>query len=79
MGQFISQETLAPFYPPQSRVNFAGIQFNKVKETPVEAGGAAEMEIGGKTAGKVAMRASVSIGDGRSGARRPRQPPYIAA
>jgi hypothetical protein len=55
MDQFVLQEPLAPFYPPQSRVNFAGIQFNVVKETSVEAGGAAEMEVGGKAAGGVAM------------------------
>jgi hypothetical protein len=56
MGQLISQEVMAPFYPPQSRVNFTGIQFNKMKETPVEAGSAAEMEVGRKAAGKVAIR-----------------------
>jgi hypothetical protein len=56
MGQFILQEALAPFYLPQSRVSFTGIQFNKMQETPVEAGDTAEMEIGRKAAGTVAMR-----------------------
>src|SRR5687768_5308245 len=56
MNQFTLEEALAPFNPPQWRVNFGGIQFNKMKEPPVEAGAPTEMDVGSKAAGQVAIR-----------------------
>src|SRR5687767_15855936 len=56
MHQFILEEALASFNPPQWRVNFAGIQFNKMKEPTVEAGSSTQMDVSGKAACKVVIR-----------------------
>ena len=49
-------EALASFNPPQWRVNFVGIQFNKMKEPTVEAGSSTQMDVSGKAACKVVIR-----------------------
>src|SRR5215207_2462281 len=56
MNQFILDEMLASFNPPQWRINFAWIQFNKVKKTALKTGAPTEMDVGSKAAGRIAIR-----------------------